>query len=50
MTRDETGGRVVGHFSVNGGTLVLRVTAVIEPGPNARTHEYELLSGRRLPD
>ena len=34
--RDETGGRVVGHFSVDGGTLVLRATAVIEPGPNAR--------------
>ena len=34
--RDETGGRVVGHFSVDSGTLVLRATAVIEPGPNAR--------------
>ena len=34
--RDETGGRVVGHFSVASGTLVLRATAVIEPGPNAR--------------
>ena len=33
---DETGGRVVGHFSVDSGTLVLRATAVIEPGPNAR--------------
>ena len=34
--RDETGGRVVGHFSIDSGTLVLRATAVIEPGPNAR--------------
>ena len=34
--RDETGGRVVGHFSVDSGTLALRATAVIEPGPNAR--------------
>ena len=27
---------MVGHFSVDSGTLVLRATAVIEPGPNAR--------------
>ena len=34
--RDETGGRVVGHFSVDRGTLVVRAAGVIEPGPNAR--------------
>lgn len=33
---DETGGRVVGHFVVDCGTLVVRATGVIEPGPNAR--------------
>ena len=34
--RDETGGRVVGHFSMDSLTLVVRVVGVIEPGPNAR--------------
>ena len=34
--REETGGRVVGHFSVNRKTLVVRAAGVIEPGPNAR--------------
>ena len=34
--RDETGGRVVGGFSVDCGTLVVRATGIIEPGPNAR--------------
>ena len=34
--REETGGRVVGHFTVDSGTLVVRVGGVIEPGPNAR--------------
>ena len=33
---DETGGRVVGHFSGDHGTLVVRAAGVIEPGPNAR--------------
>ena len=33
---DETGGRVVGDFSVDRGALVVRATGVIEPGPNAR--------------
>ena len=34
--REETGGRVVGHFAVDSGTLVVRAAGVIEPGPNAR--------------
>ena len=34
--RKETGGRVVGHFAVDCGTLVVRAAGVIEPGPNAR--------------
>ena len=34
--REETGGRVVGHFDVDCGTLVVRAEGVIEPGPNAR--------------
>ena len=34
--REETGGRVVGHFTVDCGTLLVRVAGVIEPGPNAR--------------
>ena len=34
--RDETGGRVVGHFTEKAGTLIVRATGVIEPGPNAR--------------
>ena len=33
---EETGGRVVGHFTVDCGTLVVRAAGVIEPGPNAR--------------
>ena len=33
---DETGGRVIGHISVDCGTLVVRAAGVIEPGPNAR--------------
>ena len=34
--QDETGGRVVGHFAVDRGTLVVRVCGVIEPGPKAK--------------
>ena len=34
--RDETGGRVVGHFKVDCGALVVQAAGVIEPGPNAR--------------
>lgn len=34
--RDETGGRVIGDFSVDCGALVVRAAGVIEPGPNAR--------------
>ncbi len=33
---DETGGRVIGTFEEIDGTLVLRVTGIIEPGPRAR--------------
>ena len=33
---DETGGRMVGHFALERGTLVVRARGVIEPGPNAR--------------
>ena len=33
---DETGGRIVGHFAMDCGTLVVRVNGMIEPGPNAR--------------
>ena len=33
---DETGGRVVGQFSVNHRTLVVKAAAVIGPGPKAR--------------
>ena len=33
---DETGGRMVGHFSADRGTLVVRAVGVIEPGPNAK--------------
>ena len=32
----ETGGRVVGHFTVDCGTLVVRPAGVIEPGPSAQ--------------
>ena len=34
--RDETGGRMVGHFALDGDTLVVRARGVIEPGPKAR--------------
>ena len=34
--REETGGRVVGHFAMDRGTLVIRAQSVIEPGPKAR--------------
>ncbi len=34
--RDETGGRVIGHFAMNHDALAIRVTGVIEPGPKAR--------------
>ena len=34
--RDETGGRMVGHFSIDRETLLVRAVGVIEPGPNAR--------------
>ena len=34
--REETGGRIVGHFSMDSGTLVVRAAGVIEPGPKAR--------------
>ena len=33
---DETGGRIVGHFAMDCGTLVVRANGMIEPGPNAR--------------
>lgn len=33
---DETGGRVIGHFSRDGDSLVIQARGVIEPGPNAR--------------
>ena len=33
---EETGGRVIGHFAVDRGTLVIRANGVIEPGPKAR--------------
>ena len=33
---DETGGRMVGHFALEAGTLVVRARGVIEPGPNAK--------------
>ena len=34
--RDETGGRVVGTFEEHRGKLVIRVTGIIEAGPQAR--------------
>lgn len=34
--RDETGGRIVGHFAMDYGSLVLRANETIGPGPNAR--------------
>ena len=33
---DETGGRMVGHFALERGTLVVRARGVIEPGPKAK--------------
>ena len=33
---DETGGRMVGHFALEGDTLVVRARGVIEPGPKDR--------------
>ena len=33
---DETGGRMVGHFTLQRNTLVVRARGVIEPGPNAK--------------
>jgi len=33
---DETGGRVLGTYQQQGGTLTLRITGIIEPGPGAR--------------
>ena len=34
--RVETGGRVIGHFAEDRGTLLVKAEGVIEPGPNAR--------------
>ena len=34
--RDETGGRIVGHFALDGENLVIQARGVIEPGPRAR--------------
>ena len=34
--REETGGRVIGHFALDAGSLVVAAAGVIEPGPNAR--------------
>ena len=33
---EETGGRVIGHFTLNRGTLVIRANGLIEAGPKAR--------------
>ena len=33
---EETGGRVIGHFAMDGDSLVIQARGVIEPGPNAR--------------
>ena len=33
---DETGGRVIGHFAMDGNFLLIQARGVIEPGPNAR--------------
>ncbi|MXX62701.1 MAG: hypothetical protein F4X04_05875 [Holophagales bacterium] len=53
---EETGGRVVGHFTQERGALVVRPTALIDPGPNARRSrtsffqdgEYQTRVFRRL--
>lgn len=38
---DETGGRVLGTYEMRGGELTIRVSGIIEPGPNAdRTATY----------
>ena len=34
--REETGGRVIGHFAGDRGTLIIRANGLIEAGPNAR--------------
>ena len=34
--QDETGGRVLGHYAVENGTLLVRANGVIPPGPKAR--------------
>ena len=34
--REETGGRVIGHFAMDGDSVVIQPRGVIEPGPNAR--------------
>ena len=33
---EETGGRVIGHFAMDGDAVVIQARGVIEPGPNAR--------------
>lgn len=33
---EETGGRVIGYFAMDGNCLVIQARGVIEPGPNAR--------------
>ncbi len=33
---EETGGRVIGHFTMDGDSVVIQARGVIEPGPNAR--------------
>ena len=33
---EETGGRVIGHFAMDGDSVVIQARGVIEPGPNAR--------------
>ena len=37
---DETGGRMVGHFALEAGTLVVRVRGVIEPGAERQADEH----------
>ena len=48
--REETGGRVVGHFAVDCRTLVLRAAGVIEPGPNARRTSTSFFQDGELPN
>ena len=33
---EETGGRIIGHFAMDRGSVVIQAKGVIEPGPNAR--------------